>query len=418
VGSEVLDARSVERELLNLVERLRSRCSEALEAVATYLLRSAPNPTPVRDAQLDMGWREVASACLDCGLLAIEQGDEWSGPIPPIVVVQERRVVRDGIDLSMSVAHYMAAYRIAWDFVLEEFGYGDVSGRDGTLVLRQASTAAMSLLTKVLAEVTDVHLGELKSGRRTSAQNDARLARRILAGERINERDLDYDLDAEHIGMISWGAGAAKALATVADSLGYQRWIVSNDDGTVWAWLSTTRGCVVADIKKAIESDRYAQVSAAIGEPAWKITGFRDTHGLAQGAYRVAQLSKERITRYADVGREARALQDPLHAKWLMLTYVTPVVEHREGATLLKTLEKFYETARTVDKASKVLKIGRHTVERHLDKVGEIIGRDLRTCHSDMELALSLAWLYNRHDKSTESCMPQTSQTKLRQVDA
>jgi hypothetical protein len=401
VSSNTLDTRSLDRELLDLAERLRSRHREALDAVVTYMLRSAFNPNRTRDAQLDLGWREVASACLDCGVLAIEQGDEeWSGPVPPIVVVQERRAVRNGIGLPVSVTRYIASYRIAWDFVLEEFGCSNVSDQDGTLVLRRASMATMSLLTQLLAEVTDVHLDELKSRTRTAAQNDARRAWRILAGERINERDLDYDLDAEHIGVIAWGEGAAKALATIADSLGYQRWIVSNDDGTVWAWLNTTRGCIVTDIKKAIESDRYAQVFAAIGEPAAKITGFRDTHGLAQGAYLVAQLSRRRITRYADVGREARALQDPLHAKWLVRTYVTPVIQHREGATLLKTLEKFYEAARTVDKASKVLKIGRHTVERHLDKVSEIIGRELRTCHSDMELALSLAWLYNSRTKA------------------
>jgi hypothetical protein len=403
VSSGVPDARSLEQERLDLVERLRLRRPEALEAVVTYMQRSAPDLTRVRDAQLDLGWREVASACLDCGLLAIEQGDEWSGPIPPIVVVQERRAVRNGIDLSMGVVRYMAAYGLVWDFILEELGYSDISDRDRTLVLREASMATMSLLTQVLAELTDVHLGELKLGMRTSAQNDARLVRRILAGERVNEREIDYDFDAEHVGVIGWGEGAAKALTAVADRLGYQRWVVSNDDRTVWVWLGTSRSCVVADIKEALDSDTYALVFAAIGEPASKIAGFRDTHGLAQGAYLVAQLSRQRITRYADVAREARALQDPLHARWLMRTYVTPVVEHHDGATLLKTLEKFYEAARTVDKTAKLLGIGRHTVERYLDKVGEIIGRELRTCHAEMEAALRLAQLHDGSGASTES---------------
>jgi PucR C-terminal helix-turn-helix domain/GGDEF-like domain len=406
VSSGVPGARSLEQMQLDLVERLRLRRPEALEAVVTYMHRLVPHPTRVRDAQLALGWREVASACLDCGLLAIEQGDEWLGPIPPIVVVQERRAVRNGIDLSIGVSRYLAVYRLAWDFVLEELGYSDISDRDRTLVLRQASMATMSLLTQLLGEVTDVHVGELKSGMRTSAQREAGLMRRILAGERINEREMDYDFDVEHVGVIGWGEGAVKALAVVADRLGYQRWIVSNDDGTVWAWLGTSRGCAVADIKKALDSDTYAQVFAAIGEPASKIAGFRDTHGLAQGAYLVAQLSQQRITRYADVAREARALQDPLHAKWLMRTYVTPVVEHRDGATLLKILEKFYEAARNVDKAAKLLDIGRHTVERRLDKVGEIIGRELRTCHTEMEGALRLAQLHESSGESIESPWP------------
>ena len=406
MSSGVSDGGSLEPERLDVVERLRVRRPEALEDLVTYMHRSALDRTRVRDAQLDRGWREVSSACLDCGLLAIEQGDEWSGPIPPIVVVQERRAVRNGIDFSTSVARYTTAYGLAWDFVIEELGYSDFSEQDRMLVLRQASTASLSLLTQLLSEVAKVHLGELKHGMRTSAQNDARLARRILAGERVNEHEIDYDFDVEHIGVIAWGEGAANALAAVADRLGYQRWIVSNDDGTVWAWLGTSRGCAVTDIETALDCDTYAHVFAAIGEPAPKITGFRDTHGLAQGAYLVAQLSKQRITCYADVAGEARALQDSLHAKWLMRTYITPIVEHPDGATLLKTLETFYEAARIVDKAAKLLDIGRHTVERHLEKVRDIIGRELRTCHSDMELALRLAQLHYGSGVSTESPQP------------
>lgn len=394
---------SLEGKRLDMVERLRVRHPEALEDLAAYMLRSALDPTRMRDAQLDRGWREVASACLDCGLLAIEQGDVWLGPIPPVVVIQERRAVRNGIDLPTSVACYTAAYRLAWGFVLEELGHSNISEQDRMLVQRQASTASLSLLTQLLSEVAKVHLSELKHGMSTSAQNDARLVRRILAGERVNEHEVDYDLDIEHVGVIGEGEGAAKALAAVAHRLGYQRWIVSNDDGTVWAWLGTSRGCAVVDIKTALDNDTYSQVFAAIGEPAPKITGFRDTHSLAQGAYLVAQLSKQRITCYADVAGEARALQDPLHAKWLMRTYITPIVEHHDGATLLKTLEMFYEAAGIVDKAAKLLDKGRHTVERHLDKVGEIIGRELQTCHSDMELALRLARLYESSDESAES---------------
>jgi hypothetical protein len=397
------DERSPEQVRLDVAKRLHLRRPEALETLVASMLSSVPDLVRVQDSQLTLGWSEVAGACLDCGLLAIEHGEEWPGPIPPIVVIQERRAARDGIDLSVSVARYITAYKLAWDFVLEEFGDDSISDRNRTLVLRRMSMATMSLLSRLLAEVTQVHFSELKHGMRTSAQKNAGLARRILAGERVNEDEIHYDFDAEHVGVIGWGEGAAKALAGVADRLGYQRWIVSNDDGTVWAWLCTSRGCMTADIKKALGSDTCASVSAAIGDPVEGLAGFRDTHGLAQAAYLVAQLSRERITRYADVAREARALQDPLHTKWLMRTYITPVVEHHDGAMLLRTLEKFYDAAHVVDKAAKLLGIGRHTVERHLDRIGELIGRDLRTCHAEMELALKLAQLHDGSSESTDS---------------
>jgi hypothetical protein len=394
---------SLERKRLDVVDRLRLRGSDALETIVTYL-RSSMDMARTRDAQLALGWREVASACLDCGLLAIEQGDEWSGPIPPIVVVQERRAARNGIDLPTSMARYATAYRIAWNYVLEELSCSDISEQDRMLVARQVSTASLSLLTRLLAEVANVHVGELKHSLRRSARNDGWLARRILAGEPVDEREIDYDFDAEHVGLIVWGETAAKATTTLANRLRYQSWIISNDDGTVWAWLASSHGCSAEDIAQAL--DAHPEVSAAIGKPAPELAGFRDTHGLAQAAYRVAMLSGQRLTYYADVAREARALQDPLHARWLIRSYVTPITEHRDGAMLRKTLETFYDTAHNMDKAARLLNFDWHTVRRHLDKVGDIIDRPLQACHAEMELALSLARLHEGADEDINSPRP------------
>lgn len=390
---------SLERKRLDVVERLRVRYPDALERVGTYLLSSASDTAGADDAQLELGWREVASACLDCGLLAIEQGDEWSGPIPPIVVVQERRAARHGIDLPTSMVRYMSAYRLVWDYVLEELGYSDFSEQDRILVYRQASMASLSLLGQLLSEVATVHLDKLSEGLRTPVQNDARLTCRLLAGEPINKSEIDYDFDAEHVGLVAWGDGAATALASIAGRLGYERWIVRNDDGTVWAWLSRSGGQPAKDVAKALDSDMYSRVFAAIGEPAPQLRGFRDTYRLAQAAYRVAKLSGQRITQYVDVAREARALQDPVHARWLIHKYVTPILEHREGPVLRLAVEKFCETERNAEKAGKLIGVDRHTINRRIEKVGKLIGRELRACCDDMELALSLAKLYEGADE-------------------
>jgi GGDEF-like domain len=392
-------SRSLVAMRLAVVERLRARRQHALETIVTYLHSAARDTAGTHDVQLSLGWREVASACLDCGLLAIEQGDEWAGPIPPIVVVQERRAAHNGIDLPTSMTRYATAYRIAWNHVLEELGSSDISEHDRMLVARQASTASLSLLTRLLAEVANVHLGELKHGLRSSARNDGRLARRILAGEPVDVREIDYDFDAEHVGLIAWGEVAAKAITTIADRLRYESWIISNDDGTIWAWLASSRGCSIEDIARAL--DTHPKVSAAIGKPAPELAGFRDTHGLAQAAYRVARLSGQRLTHYADVAREARALQDPLHARWLIRSYVTPIMEHREGATLRKTLEAFYDVAHNVDKTAKLLNADWHTVRRHLDRVGDTIGCPLLAFHAEIELAFSLVRLYERAEGSS-----------------
>jgi hypothetical protein len=45
----------------------------------------------------------------------------------------------------------------------------------------------------------------------------------------------------------------------------------------------------------------------AIDEPAWGITGFRDSHDQALAAYRVAAHLARRVTRYDDVAFGVRA---------------------------------------------------------------------------------------------------------------
>ncbi|MHB2000602.1 MAG: helix-turn-helix domain-containing protein [Solirubrobacteraceae bacterium] len=397
---EAPDARLLEQWRLEWAGRLRSRSPEVLDAVATYV-RGAVSVSGTRNAQLELGWREVMSACVECGLLAIEQGEEWIGPLPPAVVAQEHRAVDEGVELATSLACYLNAYWLAWDFVLDELARSKLSEGERMLVLRRISATTGSLLARLLAEVTNAHFDKLKHRASTSGWRNASLARRILAGKHVSEHELDYDLETEHVGLIAWGEGTRTAIAAIAERLGYQQWIVTNEDGTVWAWLGSRRACSAAEIERALSRDLHAGVFAAIGEPVSKASGFRETHGLAQAAYLVAQLSRQRITRYADVAREARALQDPMHSEWLIRTYVTPIVEHRSGAALRKTLEMFYEAAHKVDSASRLLGIDRHTINRRLDKVADIIGRPLPSCHSDIELALSLARLKERRYDGT-----------------
>jgi DNA-binding PucR family transcriptional regulator len=89
-----------------------------------------------------------------------------------------------------------------------------------------------------------------------------------------------------------------------------------------------------------------------------------------------------------------------------MRTYITPLVEHRDAATLLETLEKLYEVARSVEKAARLLGVDRRTVQRRLEKVGELIGRAPRTCHVELEEALRLARLYESAGERADSLRP------------
>jgi sugar diacid utilization regulator len=306
--------------------------------------------------------------------------------------VQARRTAGLGVGLSTDLDRYRATYKAAWDFVLEEIGHSKVSERHKRIVLREASAVTTSLLARLLAEVTEVHFGELKRFSQTSTQRRARLVRRILAGERVDQRELDYDFNAEHLAVVGTGTDVEKVLETLSRRLGRQLLLMPQDDGTVSAWLRGS-SFSLADFKRELNDVAYANVTLAIGRPASRVAGFRRTYRLAQAAFLVAQYWPQRITWYDDVAREAHALKDDDYATSLIETYIAPLDKGRQGANLRQTLKAFYATGYNEAKAAKLLKIHRHTVERHLDRTKELIGRELHTCHGEIELALRLVEL-------------------------
>jgi hypothetical protein len=404
LSRSVQDVPSWEQIRIEFVERLRLRRMEWEEAVITYAFSSVPDPVSEGDARFVFGEREVVSACLDCSLLAIEYGGEWSGPIPPAVILQERRAVRNGICVTARVDRYLAAYQRAWDFVLTEAQYSDVPGGHKALLLREASMAASTLLAGLLREVVDVHFGELRRGAQTHAQRMAELVLSILAGKPVDVRELDYDFDVEHVGVIATGEGAEKELELAAKRLGHSLLAVRQDDGTIWAWLGGLPGALVADIQRRLRHS--GDVAAVISRPAVGIAGFRRTHRLAQAALRVARCRPERITLYDDVELVAHALQDDACASSMIETYITPLDGDHQGSELRQTLKAFFEAGLNEGKAGTLLGKHRHTVERRLDKVGKLIGRPLYECYSAVEVALMLAELRDHPGKHSESPWP------------
>lgn len=391
---QLTESEVISGHLLDVVRRLRLRRAAAIERLAIFLRSAWSASSAGSDEQLLAGLPDLVAACLDTGLLAIELGEQWRGPIPPIVSIHERRALASGIDLSTSLNAYTDTHTQLCNAIVQEIFAAELDDATRTVVLQRAFAATQSLFARMLSEVVSVHFDALRQSMSTSARSQAHAARRILAGEPADVPELDYDFQVEHVGVIAWGESPQRALAGVAARLGYRCWIV-DDDGLHWAWLGASRGCEAGEVERALCS--YPGVFAAIGDSAQGPQGFRETHGYAQSAYRVAQLSGQRITLYAEVAEEARALQDPLHARWLARTYFTPIAEHRDAATLLSTLQRFYEAARNMDKAARSLgNVDRHTVKRRLEKASRIIGCDLRDHHNHMELALRLARLEGR----------------------
>src|SRR5271169_568834 len=97
-------AKSLEAIRAGLAKRLRERQSE-IEQVIFAQARSVPDPVG-GDAEYLEGLRATVMAVVDYGLTGIEQGEEWTAPIPSVAVAQAHRAARNGVGLETVLLRY------------------------------------------------------------------------------------------------------------------------------------------------------------------------------------------------------------------------------------------------------------------------------------------------------------------------
>ena len=163
---------------------------------------------------------------------------------------------------------------------------------------------------------------------------------------------------------------------------------VSRGEETVWGWLGGRRRLPGADIERLSPATWPAEVSLAIGESGRGVDGWLLTHRQAQAALRVVLRKPQKLTRYADVALLATTLNDETLARSLLEIYLSPLGDR--GSELRTTLHEYFAAGRRTSHAARSLGVVRQTVENRLRTTEQVIGRPLRTCLPDLEVALSL----------------------------
>lgn len=373
-----------------LVERLRA-CLQELEDGILVLIRGAfDDDSRSEDAEFVLGQRDVIAACLRCWVMAIERGERWFGPVPPEVDVQARRAVHNGVSLSTVLARYTTAQEIAWRLVLQEVHtFEDPNARIELVEGAWASTA--SLFGCVVRTVTDAHTSESERHRKTRRRRDEERVLGLLMGrEDVDLRGLDYDFDGYHLGLIVGGAEAKDALRLLARALGCRAWTIERESGNVWGWLGSPSPIAAKDVEQCFLDGPHHDVKLVGGRAEREIAGFCLTHKQAQATQRVARRMPERVTWYADVELAALAMQDEQLAQSLIAAWIEPIVEQRNGNVLLRTLGTYFACAHNKAETAEAVPADRHTVERHLHRIGELIGQPLESCLTKVETALQI----------------------------
>jgi hypothetical protein len=380
-----------------VVRRLRARQGEIERAVFARVREAVP--APADDPQYMEGLRTAVAAAVEFGLTGIEDGGE-SLEIPREAVAQARLAARSGVSLEAVLRRYIVGHALLWDYVMGEADRLERSGRASGL--REMSRAQASLLDRLVIGVTREHVAELQRAGRSREQRLLERVRMLLAGENSDDAggpgvgehdlDLDYGLDREHLGVIARGEGAEQTLRGLAQASGARLLCVPAGEGLVWAWLGSEHGLAIADLERAVSHGvRDGGISLAAGEPARGLEGWRVTHRQAQAAMVVAARRPRPLTCYADVALLATALKDDALARTLIDAYITPLLDARgSGEVLLQSLRAYLAAERSVSSAAAALGVVRKTVENRLRAIEERLGRTVRPCPPELEVALLL----------------------------
>lgn len=319
-------------------------------------------------------------------LTGIERGDDWSTPLPPAAAGQAQRAARYGVKLETVLRRCAAGDRRLSEFILDqsdEFPIGFLKQ-----VLKELGPRADRFMVGVATEYTR----ELERLRRSPVVRVTEHVEHLLNDEGFAKVDgLDYEFDAWHLGVIAKGSKADETVRAMAASLDREALSVARGDETVWSWLGGRRPLSTANVERCFFANAADDIYLAIGEPRQGLDGWRLTHHEAHAGLQVMLRQRRRFMRGSDVLLSAAVLRDRALAESLRETFLRPLDDLGDSGTKLRrTLQAYLATRFNAESTSSALGIDRSTVERHLHKIEDHLGRPLHACHAELKVALEL----------------------------
>jgi PucR C-terminal helix-turn-helix domain/GGDEF-like domain len=380
-------ARLSARTRAEIAARLRSRRPEIEEVILTRA--SAVSGTALeQDPEYRQGLRAAIGAAVAFGLDGIERGEERCGPAPAAMLAQARFASRRRVGLQVVLRRYAAGYSALSDFLMQEIGAeGTPDSQAALYPLQRELTAIFDRLVQAASAAY-----EDESRHVAPSERHAHRIRRLLDGDFVDTADLDYDLDAFHLGAIAAGPGAEQVLREIAGEL--DRRLLLHDAGheTVCGWLGGSREFDQQQLDQL--AARPARAPLAIGAPARGLRGWRLTHRQAKAAMTVAVRRTESLIRYDDVALLAAVLRDEDLVEFLTATYLAPLTAERDGGEALRgTLRAYFAAARNISSAAAALGVSRKTVDNRLRVVENHVGRHISAFATELELGLRIEQL-------------------------
>ena len=291
-------------------------------------------------------------------------------------------------------------YRIGHAVVLERF-FALVEELDLSSARRRSATLIGSkylfaYVDRVVGEVSEEFTTERQRVLRSSIQRRVQLVRDVLGGASIDSAELGYRLEQEHLAVVVTGPAADASLRDLARRLERSLLTIAMTDDTVWAWLGSLRRCERGALHDSVWAQVAGRTRYAVGEPAWGISGFRDSHEQALAAHRVAAQLPQPLTRYDDVALEAALLCDTRAARRFVEHELGPLVANDARTCVLReTLGSYLRSGLNAAATAAVLNVSDRTIAYRIHGIEELISRSVLARSSELAAAVRLHRVLN-----------------------
>jgi PucR C-terminal helix-turn-helix domain/GGDEF-like domain len=377
-----------------LADRLRENSAE-LEQLVSDRLCALEGASTFDEQMRERGLQGVIRPVLEYGFVAVELGERCAPSPPPAVIAHAREAAWRSTPLQTLFERYFAGYAVFKHFLLrEKESLGSAS--EATWEIQGSTDVVFERLFRAVGEEH-----ERERQRRSRSTETLRLERveGLLSGELLEAPELQYPLEANHLGLVGSGPDAAATIQRVARSVGARLLLVRPSASRVWAWIGTLEELSESKLDEALRAKGVSSARISLGEPSSGLPGWRRTHQQAEAAFTVVARDGS-PARYAEVAVLASMARDHLLRASLREIYLAPLAEERDGGRALRgTLRAYFAADRNGASAAAALKVTRQTIGNRLQKVEDRLGRPLHACTSELEAALKLMEL----DPSPES---------------
>jgi hypothetical protein len=320
------------------------------------------------------------------GIAVLAVGEERAGEVPLALIVQARCAARHRIPLETALRRYLAAEKLLADFALEE-----AAGID-PCSLRAAMADQGAAFERLVAVATEEYGREARARPASHEARRVERARRLLAGELVDPAILEYDLSANHLGLVACSAGARPLVRRLAGDLGCRSLILSPSPEELWAWLGGAREPAdPATVRAWLASEGDPEQPIGMGEPKSGRKGWCLTHEQARAAVWVAQAKPAAVVEYTEAALLASIGKDTVLAASLQERYLLPLAGDRDGGEVLRaTLRSYFRAGGNSSSAAAELGVSRQTVANRLQTVEKRLDQPLDRCAEALRAALSL----------------------------